>query len=262
MIPINVTLLARLLRGLRVRLAVGIAVVVVWSLLFPIIYEAFKGEEVSVPGRPSSFTDFSTLASTVSIGFIHPISIALYGMLSAGLTVGAISGERQRGTLELLLSKPIGRRVLFLTVLFEGWIGSALVSLAYAAGTVLGAQIAGVANELPFEYLPALWAYGTLFWGAFATIGAAASGSFDRTAQPMAIVVAFIMANYIVEVIGGFWDVVEPYQYLSLFHHFVPRDLLAGTNDAAAAALFAVIALFAAVWGLIVFPRRDLAAPN
>ena len=43
--PINFTLLGRLLRGHRVRLAVGLAVVVVWSLLFPVIYEAFRSEE-------------------------------------------------------------------------------------------------------------------------------------------------------------------------------------------------------------------------
>ena len=105
--PFNFTLLARLIRGHRVRLLLGLAVVVAWSLLFPVIYEAFKGQEVNVPGKPSGLTNFSTLASTIAIGFIHPISIALFGMLSAGLAVGAISGERQRGTLELLLAKPI-----------------------------------------------------------------------------------------------------------------------------------------------------------
>jgi ABC-2 type transport system permease protein len=183
-------------------------------------------------------------------------------MLSAGLAVGAISGERQRGTLELLLAKPIGRRTIFLTVLLEGWIGSALVSAAYVLGTIAGAQIAGVSSELPGEYLPALWAFSTLFWGMFSTIAAAASSSFDRTAPSMAITVSFIMANYIVEVIGSFWDVAEPYQYLSLFHHIVPADLLTGTNDLSAAAIFGAIAVAAALWGLIVFPRRDLAAPN
>ena len=260
--PFNFTLLTRLIRGHRVRLILGLAVVVIWSLLFPVIYEAFKGQAVNVPGKPSGLTNFSTLASTVAIGFIHPISIALFGMLSAGLAVGAISGERQRGTLELLLAKPIGRRTIFLTVLLEGWIGSALVSAAYVLGTIAGAQIAGVSSELPVEYLPALWAFSTLFWGLFTTIAAAASSSFDRTAPAMAITVSFIMANYIVEVIGSFWDVAEPYQYLSLFHHIVPADLLTGTNDFSAAAIFGAIAVAAALWGLIVFPRRDLAAPN
>ncbi len=46
---INVVLLRRLVRGHRIRLAVGLAVVVVWSLLFPVIYKAFVDQ---LDGRP------------------------------------------------------------------------------------------------------------------------------------------------------------------------------------------------------------------
>ncbi len=233
---INLILFRRLLRGHRIRLAVGLSVVVIWSLLFPVIYQAFQESLADSPRPPGG--NFSTLARTISVGFIHPISIALFGILSAGLTVGALSGERQRGTLELLLSRPLSRR------------------------TILGAQIAGVTDQLAFEQLPILWAYSALFWGMFATIGIATSGSFDRTAPAMAITVSFIMFNYIIEVIGSFWDVVEPYQFLSLFNHFSPVDLLDGTVDGSAALLFGVVALIAAIWAFYIFPRRDLAAPN
>jgi ABC-2 type transport system permease protein len=259
---ISLVLLRRLFRGHRIRLAVGLAVVVIWALLFPVIFKAFSGRAASIPGKPSSLSNFSTLAATISIGFIHPISIALYGILSAGLTVGALSGERQRGTLELLLSRPISRSKVLATMLLEGWLGASLAAAAYVLGTILGSLISGVSDQLAFEQLPTLWAYATLFWGAFATIGIAASGSFDTTAPSMAIVVSFIMANYILEVIGQFWDVVEPYRYLSLFNHFSPVDLLNKTVDGSAALIFAVVALIAAIWAFYIFPRRDLAAPN
>ncbi len=258
---INATLFRRILRGHRIRLAVGLSVVVIWSLLFPVIYQAVQESLAENPGRPPG-GNFSSLARTISVGFIHPISIALFGILSAGLTVGAISGERQRGTLELLLSRPLSRRTILATMMIEGWVGSALVSLAYIGGTILGAQIAGVTDQLAFEQLPILWAFGALFWGMFATIGIAMSGSFDRTAPSMAITVSFIMFNYIIEVIGSFWDVVEPYQFLSLFNHFSPVDLLNGTVDSSSALIFGVVALIAAVWAFYIFPRRDLAAPN
>jgi ABC-2 type transport system permease protein len=258
---ISLTLFRRLLRGHRIRLGVGLAVVVIWSLLFPVIYQAFQESLADQPGRPPG-GNFSTLAGTISVGFIHPISIALFGILSAGLTVGALSGERQRGTLELLLSRPLSRRTILATMLVEGWVGSALVSLAYIVGTILGAQIAGVTDQLAFEQLPILWAYGALFWGMFATIGIATTSSFDNTAPSMAITVSFLMANYIIEVIGSFWDVVEPYQFLSLFNHFSPVDLLNGTVDSSSALIFGVVTVIAAAWALYIFPRRDLAAPN
>ena len=258
---INLILFRRLIRGHRIRLAVGLTVVVIWSLLFPVIYKAFQDSIAGKPIPPGA-GNFSTLAGTISVGFIHPISIALFGILSAGLTVGALSGERQRGTLELLLSRPLSRRKILLTMLLEGWVGAAFVSLAYIIGTILGTQIAGVTDQLAFEQLPILWAYGALFWGMFATIAIATTSSFDNTAPSMAITVSFIMANYIIEVIGSFWDVVEPYQYLSLFNHFSPVDLLNGTVDSSAALLFGIVAVLAAGWALYIFPRRDLAAPN
>jgi ABC-2 type transport system permease protein len=259
---ISLVLLRRLFRGHRIRLAVGLAVVAIWALLFPVIYQAFSGQSLSIPGKPSSLTNFSTLAGTISIGFIHPISIALYGILSVGLTVGALSGERQRGTLELLLSRPLSRSKIMATMMLEGWLGAALVAAAYVVGTIIGSLIAGVSDQLAFEQLPTLWAFATLFWGMFATIGIAASGSFDTTAPSMAITVAFIMANYILEVIGQFWDVVEPYRYLSLFNHFAPGDLLNNTVDGSAALIFAIMSLIAGAWAFYIFPRRDLAAPN
>ena len=62
--------------------------------------------------------------------------------------------------------------------------------------------------------------------------------------------------------IGSFWDVVEPYQFLSLFNHFSPVDLLNGTVDSSSALIFSVVTVIAAAWALYIFPRRDLAAPN
>jgi amino acid transporter len=78
----------------------------------------------------------------------------------------------------------------------------------------------------------------------------------------MAITVSLIMANYIVEVLGSFWDVMEPYQFLSLFNHFSPEGILDQTADPAEAAIFVSLSVLAAAWAFYKFPRRDLAAPN
>ena len=74
---ISLVLLRRLLRGHRIRLAAGLAVVTVWSLLFPVIYEAFSGQTINVPGKPTSLTDFSTLGGTISIGGRAVLHLAL-----------------------------------------------------------------------------------------------------------------------------------------------------------------------------------------
>ena len=49
---ISLVLLRRLFRGHRIRLAVGLAVVAIWALLFPVIYQAFSGQAISVRPPP------------------------------------------------------------------------------------------------------------------------------------------------------------------------------------------------------------------
>ena len=46
----------------------------------------------------------------MALGFIHPIAVGLNLVFAVGFAPAAIAGERQRGTLEVLLSRPISRR--------------------------------------------------------------------------------------------------------------------------------------------------------
>lgn len=69
----------------------------------------------------------------------------------------------------------------------------------------------------------------------------------------MAITVGLIMANYIVEVLGSFWDVMEPYQFLSLFNHFSPEGILDQTADPTEAAIFVSLSVLAAAWAFFKF---------
>ena len=61
--------------------------------------------------------DLFTLPGSVAFGLIHPIAIILTSVFSVGWSASAVAGERQRGTLEVALSRPISRRTLYVTLL-------------------------------------------------------------------------------------------------------------------------------------------------
>ena len=92
---------------------VAIALVAVGSLL-PIIYDAFgeQFEELMDSGaHPEQFTQFGggdifSLTGSVALGFIHPFAVGLNLVFAVGFAAAAIAGERQRGTLEVLLARP------------------------------------------------------------------------------------------------------------------------------------------------------------
>ena len=91
----------------------------------PIIYEAFKEQIQILLGTgaiPQQFVQFGggdlfTLPGTIALGFIHPIAVALGLVFALGFAVNAVAGERQRGTLEVLLARPVSRRRLYVTLL-------------------------------------------------------------------------------------------------------------------------------------------------
>jgi hypothetical protein len=98
-------------------------------------------------------------------------------------------------------------------------------------------------------------------WGAFASVALAASVSFDRAGPALGVALGFLLVNYFFEILGSLWDAAEFLQPYSLFHHFDPGQILQGDADPLDFAICAVALVVPAVWALIVYPRRDLAAP-
>jgi ABC-type transport system involved in multi-copper enzyme maturation permease subunit len=61
--------------------------------------------------------------------------------------------------------------------------------------------------------------------------------------------------------LGSFWTDAAWTQEYSLFHHFQPTEIFAGEADPFDFALLAIVAAVPFVLALLVFRRRDLAAP-
>ena len=241
-----------------------------WSAVLPVIYQSF-GQQMKalidsgvIPKQLTNFGggDVFSLAGSIAVGYIHPIAIILISIFAIGFATSAVAGERQRGTLEVLLARPVSRRRVYLTELIAvlGLIG--IVLLAAQIGTLLGATVAGVAGELHPERLAILWLNGVLLWGAIAAIALATSVSFDRLSPALGLTLAIVVISYFIYVLGSLWPDAEVLQPYSVFDYLKSRDILNGIVDAFSFALLGGIAVIAIAIALVVFPRRDLAAPS
>jgi ABC-2 type transport system permease protein len=173
-----------------------------------------------------------------------------------------VAGERQRGTLEVLLARPLSRRQVYLTLLAAVLVFIGIILAAAAIGTLVGSTVVGVVDELATDRLPLLWLNGMLLWGAFAAIGLAASVSFDRLTPALGITIAIVVVSYFLEILGSLWPDAQGLQRYSLFHYLAARDILNGAIDAAGLILLAAVGAVAIALALVIFPRRDLAAPS
>src|SRR2546429_141490 len=77
----------------------------------------------------------------------------------------------------------------------------------------------GVLDHLPVDRLPMLWLNGMLLWGGFATIGLAASVSFDRLTPALGVTVAIVIVMYFLDILGSLWPDAKGLQPYSLFHY-------------------------------------------
>ena len=266
----NGVLFRHLWRSQRTKLLIVCVAMAAWNTFLPVIYQSFGVQMKTLVDSgviPKQLTNFGggdvfSLAGAIALGYVHPISIILVSIFAVGFSTSAVAGERQRGTLEVLLARPLSRRTLYVTILAAVLSFIALVLVAASVGTVIGSTLVGVIGELSIDRLPMLWLNGMLLWGGFAAIGLAASVSFDRLTPALGVTVAIVIVSYFLDILGSLWPDAKGLQPYSLFHYLASRDILTGTVNLAGLGLLAVVGAVAIGVALVEFPRRDLAAPS
>ena len=266
----NLALFGHVWRANRVRLLIVAIALFLWGALLPIVYDAF-GEQFEamldsglIPEELTSFGggDVFSLTGSVALGFVHPLAVGLCLVFAVGFAANAVAGERQRGTLEVLLARPISRRRVYATLAIAAFLFVAVTVAALALGTYAGAALTGRGAELGAGNLPLVWLNAFLLYGAIAAISLAASVTFDRLAPAIGISLAFVLVAYFLDVIGQLWPDARPLQPFSVFHYLDPRSSLAGLPVWNDFAVLAAVIVAAVAYALILFPRRDLAAPT
>lgn len=262
-------LFRRTLAWNRTRLLVLLLVSFGWGILIPVFYVSFSDALREVvnsglfPRDLMSFGsgDFFSLPGALTLGLQHPLAIAFVAVFAIGVPVAAVAGERERGTLEVLLSKPISRLRHYGVVAAAVLLILALIVAALLLGEVAGAALVDVIDELDLGGLPLVFLNGLLLWSAFGSFSLAASVSFDRAGPALGLSLGYLLLNYFFEILGSLWDAAEWTQQYSLFHHFNPGQVLRGDAEAIDYLILGLATLVPVIWAVAVYPRRDLAAP-
>jgi ABC-type transport system involved in multi-copper enzyme maturation permease subunit len=202
-----------------------------------------------------------TLPGAITLGVQHPLGISMVAIFAVGASATAVAGERARGTLEVLLARPISRMTLYASILVALLVAALLVLLAILGGMIAGTFIQGISNEVDLGLMPLVALNGFGLWAAFTTFGLAASVSFDRPGPAIGLSLAYLLINYFLEILGSLWTDVAWSQEYSLLHHFNPGEILTGNLDPIDLVIVFVAALIPFVYALLIFPKRDLAAP-
>jgi ABC-2 type transport system permease protein len=238
----------------------------------------FSFMPVEVEGLlPVNYAQMATTAGRIAIGYDDPIVLLLVTVWAVSRGSDAISGELNRGTMEMVLAQPVTR----LGVLFSQgvWtiVGGVILCSAALLGTFVGLQTITLDQPAEFRvFIPAalnLLAI-TIFLAGLSTM---VSSVTNYRARTIGIVGGFYAVSMVVKIIGRAakgWDWLA---YLSFFTPFEPQLLVGARNRAwawwvASGESFALgglgydsiligLGLLFYVVAAVIFCRRDLPAP-
>lgn len=266
----NGTLFGHALRSNAVELIAIAGGLVAMGVIMPVMYAAF-GQEIgqfveSVP-LLAQFANFGggnlfSLEGSLALGFGHPVTLLLLGIMALGFPAMAIAGEREKGTLEVSLSRPISRRGLYATSFVAGVVFIGLLTALLVTAMGLTSFVVGLGDEIDVVRLAQLWLAGTLLFVGFMTLALAVSVESDRAGPAIGIPTAFVVLNYLAFAIGSIWPDMQWLEEYSFFNLLKAQDILAeGMAFSDGVIMLGFIVVFAAI-ALYRFPRRDLPAPS
>ena len=201
--------------------------------------------------------DFLSPQGWLSSALTHPITMSL--LIAAGLAVAAnaVATEIERGTIDLVLVRPIGRLSFLL-----GKAGAVLVSVtAVELGGFLGVLLARATvarvGELSLAEVARAFLGSWVLFSAFGMLGLLVSARTGLRGRAIGIGVGIVVVTFFLRFIALLIDGLASLRFASPFHYFDPGQLIAGSSMWKLLVLLALgaVALAAAVES---FGRRDL----
>ena len=187
-----------------------------------------------------------------------PVLLVVFGI---GVGARAVGGSEENGTLELLLAHPVSRRrvvaerYLALVLLVLGLAAVALVSLAVLAPLV------GLLEGISFRRLLGALAAAVALALLHASLAFAGGCISGRRGPAMAVAGAVAVGGYVLHGLIAAADALEPAGFLSPWHWYLERNLLAAPPKAQAVAPPLVLTALVTAAGARAFVRRDLRFP-
>ena len=208
----------------------------------------------------------------MSISYVHPVTQTALCVFAIGKAAGAIAGEIDKGTMELLMAQPLPRRRLILAHLIVDSIAIPLLCGVMWSGTWLGTWMVGFTAEEgdlrvnPHAFLPALASAALLLFAVSGlTMAVSAAGRSRNRVLGLAVIIA--LAMFLVNLVGQLWPPMENVRPFTVFYYYQPQPMILKEAWYTIGEVWLRLGVLAALgtvgYGLaaFIFTRRDLPAP-
>jgi ABC-2 type transport system permease protein len=203
----------------------------------------------------SDLTSATGYLSTQLFAFFLPAVLLVFAI---GRGAGAVAGEEEQHTLDLLLAQPIGRRWLYLQKAASVLTGIGLLTVATWAPLI--ALDSAVGLHLPVAHLTAACVQMGLFCAALALVAQAIAATSGRRAIGVAITAGYAVTSYVVYGISASVHWLADARPVTLWRWYLSDNPLSTGAGAAEVTTLCAVCLIALAVGVFGFRGRDLRA--
>lgn len=193
----------------------------------------------------------------LAIGYQHPFILFLLLLFAIGVPTGMLAGEVQRGTMELILSRPVTKTQVYFCAGLLTITGMFALVLMMFLGTVAGVNIYEFKDPVPLDLFFRIAINGGLLASAAGGVALLAAAYFRARHMAVAVTAAFLVANYFLSVLSQLWPRMAFLFRYTMFNYVSGPKLWRGwpLDDMGVLAAFLVVC---AVAGGVIWQRRDL----
>ncbi|MDD5342505.1 MAG: ABC transporter permease subunit [Patescibacteria group bacterium] len=201
--------------------------------------------------------DMSTLENYIAMehfSMIWPLMLVIFMISIAG---GALAGEIDRGTIELLLARPISRLKLFIGRYLYGFIALVIFILATVFTVIPLAEMHKVTYDADRYLIISI--LGLFFGLAVFSLSMLVSALFSERGRVSMIMGGSLVLMYVLNVVASLKENLSDLKYLSFFHYFDAQSALTkGELNWTSIWVFAGIIIVSTIIGAMVWKRRDV----
>ena len=212
------------------------------------------------------FSEVATHAGRVALAFVDPVVVLAAAVW--GITRGsdAVSGQIEKGTMEMLLAQPVSRRAVFMTQAFATVIGAALLSAVLLISVCTAVSYGPWAGKVePLRFIPAaLNVFGLMVCMSGITACISAADSYRW--RTIGILCGFYVFSILTKLVGRMSGTFSWLSYVSVLNAYEPQRLVSGSPEAWQTLLLydgvlIGVGICGFIAGTLIFSRRDLPAP-
>jgi ABC-2 type transport system permease protein len=202
--------------------------------------------------------DFISPVGWLSTGTIHPVILSLTTI--GGFMAVARSGatELEHGTLDLVLTRPVGRVPYLVARAAAALVLLTTVELGGLAGTMIArASVKGV-DRIPARDIAMTFAGHWLLFAAFTMIALLIFARGSLRSRALGLSIGIVVGMFFLNFLSLLFDATTWMGYLSPFHYYNAAKILSGEGFLMDWLVLAGIAVAAGTAAVRLFARRDL----